>query len=424
MYRIDTGQARTDLYGIGKGAAQVLDLTPLREQSQLNQQQEFAKQSAKQKEKDARDADIMSNLSKMGQIKIMPKDQPMFAEKATALRDYVKNNHEKLTAGDTDANMQYQQLLGDYQTSAEMSKNFREAWEQRGLALAKEPNAYRPEAMEQHLNRASTEDAGNWNIDDSIYKKNLNYNDRVVGDLSTYAQKQAKDTPYGKTFTRQQANELIASDLENPELFDQAFYDFNKAKDKRGATNPVEYYQAVHAPKLVVNDSKAGPEWLSSGGGNSNKEPKIRTNYNKTGDSKGVLNWEYVSPPDNPYMTTSIGDVKPGIIHDDGENTYMEVMTKPTSDEPAKPMRLGYQETQDFVRLKLGTTLNELRKGQAPAHINNEVKDVSKSVEKGHQAAETARAGKTTPSDFNSKWAKLKKGESLVGPDGKTYIKK
>ena len=27
-------------------------------------------------------------------------------------------------------------------------------------------------------------------------------------------------------------------------------------------------------------------------------------------------------------------------------------------------------------------------------------------------------------SDFNSKWSKLKSGQSLVGPDGQTYIKK
>lgn len=33
-------------------------------------------------------------------------------------------------------------------------------------------------------------------------------------------------------------------------------------------------------------------------------------------------------------------------------------------------------------------------------------------------------AGPGTQSDFNSKWAKLKKGQSLVGPDGNTYTKK
>jgi hypothetical protein len=33
-------------------------------------------------------------------------------------------------------------------------------------------------------------------------------------------------------------------------------------------------------------------------------------------------------------------------------------------------------------------------------------------------------AGSGTQSDFNSKWAKLKKGQSLVGPDGNTYTKK
>lgn len=422
MFKVSTGDARTDLYDINKGAAQIIDTTILRDKADQDQKEKFAEKQLKSKQDQARETDLLSNLSKMGSIQIMPKDQVLFAEKAKGIRDYVEKNHEALLNGDVDSNMEFQRLFGEYNTQAEMSKNFRETWEQRGLDIKKNPQAYRKGVLESHLGRAATDDAGNWDIDDSVYKKNINYNDRVVGDLSNYAQKAAQDTPYGKTFTLKQAEEVIASDLENPELFDQAAFDFENAADKLGAKDPVEYYKKKHAPRLVIRDTKAPPEYYMGGGAGS-KEPKIRTNYSKTNENSGVLNWEYVSPPDNPYITTSIGDVRPGIIHDDGAKTYMEVTTKPNSDGEYEKKILGPEETREFVRLKLGTTLDALRSGKQPKHIDNKVLGMS-SAEAGHQAAEKTRAGKTTAADFNAQWAKLKKGESLVGPDGKTYTKK
>ena len=219
----------------------------------------------------------------------MPKDRGLIAEKSQATRDFVIKNIDKLKKGDVEAQMQYQNLIGDLSTSAEQSKNFREAWEQRGLAVAKDPSAYREGVLDQHFSRASTEDAGNWNIDDSIYKKNINYLDRVTGDLSNYAQKAAKDTPYGKTYTRPEAEELIASDLENPDMFDQATHDFNSAENKLGAKTPVEYYQKKYAPKLTINDTKAAPEWMS-GAGSGDKGINVTNTVTNSGGEMHVMN--------------------------------------------------------------------------------------------------------------------------------------
>ena len=384
MFRLDTGQARTDLY-----ESNPLDLSIAERGIAQGRAEKFEEKQLADKQKKAREADIMSNISAMGSIEIMPRDQPLFAEKAKTIRDYAEKNSEALTNGDMQTMMEFQKLYGDYTTSAEMSKNYREKWEQYGSMIAKDRDSYDQDVWDAHFGKAASEKMGDWTDDPSIYYKNVNYLDRVTGDLSVFAQRQAKDTPYGKVFDQKQAEGLIALDLEDPQNFRQALKDFDGAEDKLGAKNAVEYYQKKYAPSLTINDTKAGPS--SGGSGSSSKEPKIRANYNKTSDTSGILNWEYVTPPDNPYMTTSIGDVKPGIIHDDGANTYMEVTTKPDSDGYSENKRLGFQETADFIRLKLGTTLGELRKGQSPAHIDTKIKDVSSSVDAGKKAAEKSR---------------------------------
>ena len=88
------------------------------------------------------------------------------------------------------------------------------------------------------------------------------------------------------------------------------------------------------------------------------------------------------------------------------EDNYRETVKKQTShtigqDNPAFSTKLratGFNsatEAREYLKSQSG--LVDLRKGAA---------------------------GSGTQSDFNSKWAKLKKGQSLVGPDGNTYTKK
>jgi len=88
------------------------------------------------------------------------------------------------------------------------------------------------------------------------------------------------------------------------------------------------------------------------------------------------------------------------------EDNYRETVKKQTShtigqDNPAFSTKLratGFNsatEAREYLKSQSG--LVDLRKGAASSG---------------------------TQSDFNSKWAKLKKGQSLVGPDGNTYTKK
>lgn len=422
MYRLDTHQARTDLYGVGKGEAQVIDLGITERNQERSAQQDFAKEQQKSKQEQAREDDIMTNLSAMGKVAIMPKDRELIAGKSGAVRDFVVKNIDGLKKGDAALMMEYQNLAGDLSTSAEQSKNFREAWEQRGLNIAKEPDAYDQDVLDAHFSRASSEDAGNWNIDDSIYRKNVNYLDRVTGNLSTFAQRQAKDTPYGKTYTLDQANELIASDLEYPQLFRQASKDFAKAKDKLGAKTEVEYYQKKYATKLVIKDTKAGPQ--SSGDGNKTKRPAVSAVVTKDKSGSTTASINFTDKPDNPYLTIEnpakrgeVMELRPiAIVRDKDGKIQLKAATKATGEGEnrieGKVTMVDYSDVADVMNNTFGIENPvSLLEGTAPEHVSVKKYDIDTKT-------------KPTASDFNSKWAKLKKGESLVGPDGKTYIKK
>ncbi|MES3018229.1 MAG: hypothetical protein V4721_10640 [Bacteroidota bacterium] len=423
MYKVSATDANTGLYGINKGAAQVIDTSILQDQAKMKQQEQFAQKQMKSKQEQAREQDIMTNLAAAGNVAIMPKDRGLIAGKSKAVRDFVIKNIDGLKSGDAALQMEYQNLLGDVTTSAEMSKNFREAWEQRGLDIKKDPQAYRTGVLENHLGRAATEDEGNWNIDDSIYKKNINYNDRVVGDLSTYAQRAAQDTPYRKTFTLKQAEEVIASDLENPELFDQAAFDFENAVDKLGAKDPADYYKKKYAPKLVISDTKVGPQGDGSGTKPKRAAVSAVVTNDKGGNTTASIN--FTDKPDNPYLTID----NPGVLGETIELRPMAVVRKPdgkivlrgstkASGEGAnrtegKIMEVDYSDVADVMNNTFGIENPiSLLEGSVPEHVSLKKYDID------------TRSAKPSPTDFNTKWAQLKKGQSLVGPDGKTYTKK
>jgi len=68
---------------------------------------------------------------------------------------------------------------------------------------------------------------------------------------------------------------------------------------------------------------------------------------------------------------------------------------------------------------------NELTIGDktVPVGDQEQLKQVLYNFQKGKYKKQADKIEPTDPDDFNSKWAKLKSGDTLVGPDGKTYKK-
>lgn len=81
--------------------------------------------------------------------------------------------------------------------------------------------------------------------------------------------------------------------------------------------------------------------------------------------------------------------------------------------------------TQQLTSLKRG--LSEKQAAESMKYVLNFIKTKGDVLETALNKPNTISPPATKPqaaSDFNSKWAALKSGQSLVGPDGKTYTKK
>jgi hypothetical protein len=360
----------------------------------------------------------MNNLAVAGKVAIMPKDRELIAGKSTAVRDFVVQNIDALKKGDAQAMMQYQNLAGDLSTSAEQSKNFREAWEQRGLDIQKNEGLYDQDVLDAHFSRAGTEDAGNWNIDDSIYRKNINYLDRVTGDLSQFAQRQAKDTPYGKTYDLKQAEELIASDLEDPQNFRQAAKDFANAKDKLGAKTEVEYYQRKYAPKLVIKDTKAGPQL--SGDGNKTKRPNVSAVVTNDANGGTTASINFTDKPDNPYLTIENPnkrgesmELRPiAVVRGKDGKIQLKASTKATGEgenrTEGKIVMVDYSDVADVMNNTFGIENPvSLLDGNAPEHVSVKKYDINtkKDAPKGAPKKGDTKAVQGGTAVFNgTKW--------------------
>ena len=413
MYRIDTGQARTDLYQNNP-----LEFTELQkgvaESRKRSDEVKVAKDKAAQEHMD----DIMKNIGKANQIAYMPKDSQLVADKTKAISDYVEKNVEALKKGDIQATLGYQQLAGDLYSFAEQSKNFREKME----SLGKDFESYRPEAQAAYLNTYSTATAGQHNFDPSILKKNVNYGDRVIGDLSEYAERAAQNTPYKKEFTLAQAETLIADDLKDEKRFEQAAYDFEKATDKLGAANPIDYYKKVYAPKLVIGDIKPGPSAGRRSGSGSDEFKPVNVVVSQLPDGAADATFSFPGKENpklkavDPRDRTRIIDITPmGIIQKPNGDTFLKGSVTRKNDkgqERQEGVELDYRDVADVMYTTFGIDNPvELLQGRGPKHVKIKNYDISKAKPKAaagnkppaKQLTKQLKTGKTVYSDDNGK---------------------
>jgi hypothetical protein len=408
MYRLDTGQARVDLYDIGKGAAQVLDLSPLRQQAAQENQQNFAREQQNKKDKAGREDDVNTQLAGLNKLAVFDRDRPKFAQMQNDLFGYVKENIDKIRNGDSTAYLGFQNMLGNIYTEAELSKNAREQYEKSvNEAYTKGYGNYRTDGLDKMFSFSSPENIGNYDISEYLPKQNVNYNERVVSKLAPYAQQMAKDSPLQKVFTKKQAKELLYNDLySDPSLLEQANYDFNKASkdelEKLG--NPkdaIGYYQEKFAPSLIVNDTK---EAYYTGFGDKDKTPKVAGTYTKQADGKGRFQFEYTNTQDNPYITIKDPNnsrqsinVKPIAVNFDGRNTKLEGAVQLSESQKAanaaaadgspKPysetIDLDYNQVSDVMHNKFAIdNVFDIQNGKAPKHVTVKYNDVSDATPK------------------------------------------
>lgn len=126
----------------------------------------------------------------------------------------------------------------------------------------------------------------------------INYQERVAKVFSPFAERQAKKagdayidpstgniiTPRTTTFTIEQAKDVIAGDLADPKIREQAVKDFNRlsSADKEKYGDPENFYKEKYAPQLVVEDKTSSLTKPSEGGlGKKKIESIINDNFDQ-----------------------------------------------------------------------------------------------------------------------------------------------
>jgi hypothetical protein len=96
---------------------------------------------------------------------------------------------------------------------------------------------------------------------------------------------------------------------------------------------------------------------------------------------------------------------------------YKKNQAKYIPKEPAQTVTLPHDEVG--YRAKMAEVANKT--GLPIGAVNEAGGGHNKAIQ---QQLKSVKQSTTTPQDFNTKWSKLRSGETLVGPDGVTYTKK
>lgn len=397
MFRLDTGQARTDLYGIGKGEAQVLDLSIMQRNNEINRAEEQQNRLYRQKQADERESGVIDSISGLSKLAILPREQKMFAQMQDELYNDVKKNIGKIRNGDKQAEIEIMQKISDIYSKAELSKNMREQLEKYdAMMLQKGYDSYRDKSIEYMNDFAFNEEHnGNYDFDPSQITEKVNYADHVKTKLFPYVKGYASENKKGlnTTFTLPQAEQLIAEDVvSDHNRLMQAQEDFEKAENKLGAKTPVEYYQRLYGKDLVINGTDTPAEWMVNGGGNDNKQPKVNGRYVTYDGGKSRFQFEYANTSETPTLTIpdpkakgKTIQVKPLAINYTGDKKHanMEVTTVPAEGEKGEVIQLDFSTTANIMKNKYGlNNVFAIPSQDVPEHMNVSYNDGTKTAKK------------------------------------------
>ena len=416
MYKIDTGQARTDIY----------KNNPLDFSEASSGISEAVKAKAVVKAADDKAAkehidDIVSNIGKANQIAYMPKDSQLVADKTKAISDYVEKNVEALKKGDIQATLGYQQLAGDLYSFAEQSKNFREKME----SLGKDFDSYRPEAKAAYLNTYSTKTAGQHNFDPSVLKKNINYMNRVEQIHRPYAIAISQRDDSGRKYTNEQARGLIRKDLLTDEkYYEQALYDFNRATpEQRGdAKDAYEFYENLYSDLLTFDDT--GTKGTGRSGSGSDEFKPVTVTVTQLPDGAADATVRFPGKENIKLKTLDPTDPSGKSVVD---MTPMKVVKYPNGDiflRGSVTRTDGGETTQEMIEVDYRDVARdmfeifgidnpvELLQGRGPKHVTFKNYDTTKDNPKA-AAGNKAPAGKRLSHVLNNG-----KGKTVYSDDG------
>jgi len=305
-FRINPGEARTDLYGIGKGAAQVIDLSPLREQNALNQKEAFARQQQENSQQQERENEINKNIGALSTVAINPADRGVFAQKAKAIQDYTIKNIKALRSGDPTARMGFDNLYGDYMQQGEQSKNARQQAEAIGKQISENPDVYRNESKDYLRNFFHPNEDGSVHssFDTNQIKKNYDTQQYIKQNIRPIAEDIAnkgssefinpltglKSTYTKDNLTQDESDKLFHDTiLSNHNAYEQGVYDLSKDPEaqKKFGTDVNAYLKDKYYPQFQINRNKISLSEAPSG--ESFSKGQINATHTLNSDKSGNL---------------------------------------------------------------------------------------------------------------------------------------
>ena len=168
-------------------------------------------------------------------------------------------------------------------------------------------------------------------------------------------------------------------------------------------------------------------------------EPVKTVSRGGGGGEKGLtagqkLDWQAKQPifgdptPDKGMKGKTVIDVRNAAISI-GKSGDVQNITQIGYSPKLKSLYLLYDKytgVKDEFDFASGKKMNTVVVKEGDPSFSSILKQlgVDKSEFQSLKVGRSAAPASGTQSDFNSKWAKLKKGQSLVGPDGNTYTKK
>jgi hypothetical protein len=388
MYKLDTGQARTDLYGIGKGEAQIFDLSDIAEQAKLAKKEKLAKEAEKQKAGEARNVYAQNLLKTTYKGDVLPSEQNYFAGEAAKIKEnLLKKMSVSGYVNQADV-LDIEQSIADLSQKAGISKNYREFLETQIKEIGKTgENKYAKEDIESLTNaygRTNPEDIGvNYKL--APISPLVNVNERVNSVLGPIADDMKKQSGRVTKLTIDEAKSIADKDISDPSMaagIDKLYRNMSE-EGKRGAKNYKDWYIETVAPMLVRNDRTPSSQWevYGAGGGGAKKAgaTDVLVTRNSDGSAKvtvpGKKN-EAVEITGAPGQTKKLTIISPDADYDkNGQligGTAIDLMVRAENERKAKiydsqleVLTKNLQEAQTAADIQFESAKNDEGKKKA-----------------------------------------------------------
>ena len=270
MYNLNTGQARTDLYGIDKGEAQVFDNKDYMAREERGAKFEQAKALQKQKQAADRQDETLKELSKLGSYKLKEGDMPGAAKDTQDIRDMTFN------AMDVNGNMSNQDYLNiwtkanELKTKYELSQAARTQAFQESQKYQANPGKYFEKDVEAL--KAWQKRPGEYSSIPSLREKvNVVEDIQKSGDFlkdqltnmgyGTHYAGQTIKLPNGQSYTVPTREQVVRGRMDDKQVYDTVEEEFirDMGVAPKGKDEVIAYAEKKYAPFLMALAEKERP---------------------------------------------------------------------------------------------------------------------------------------------------------------------